>query len=164
MPIKTDEIVSVLKKEIENYRAHLTMDEVGTVLEVGDGIAQVYGLGNAMASEMVEFENGVFGLVFNLEENSVGVVILGDYLSIKEGAGVRLTGKVLSVPSGEALIGRVVNPLGIPLDDKGPVKTDHFRPLETTAPGIAQRQPVNVPLQTGIKAIDSMIPIGRGQR
>ncbi len=164
MQIRTDEIVSVLKKEIEGYRADLSMDEVGTVLEVGDGIAQVYGLRKAMASEMVQFDNGVFGLILNLEENSCGVVILGDYLSIKEGDGVKLTGQVLSVPVGEALIGRVVNPLGHPLDDKGPIKTKNRWPLESNAPGVAQRQPVNVPLQTGLKAIDSMIPIGRGQR
>ncbi|MHC5036002.1 MAG: F0F1 ATP synthase subunit alpha [Planctomycetota bacterium] len=164
MQIRTDEIVSVLKKEIDAYRSELTMDEVGTVLEVGDGIAQVYGLRKAMASEMVQFDNGAFGLIFNLEENSVGIVILGDYLTIKEGDGVRLTGKVLSVPAGDALVGRVVNPLGLPLDGKGPIKTDHSSPLERRAPGVAERQPVNVPLQTGIKAIDSMIPIGRGQR
>ncbi|MHC4781109.1 MAG: F0F1 ATP synthase subunit alpha [Planctomycetota bacterium] len=164
MQIKTDEIVSVLKKEISTYQSKLSMDEVGTVLEVGDGIAQVYGLRKAMALEMVEFDNGSFGLIFNLEENSVGVVILGDYLTIKEGDGVKLTGRVLSVPSGKELIGRVVNPLGQPLDGKGPVKTTKTWPLEFTAPGVAQRQPVDIPLQTGIKAIDSMIPIGRGQR
>jgi F-type H+-transporting ATPase subunit alpha len=164
MSIRADEIASVLKKEIDAYRSRLQLEEVGTVLEVGDGIAVIYGLRQAMASEMVEFDNGAFGLAFNLEENSVGAVILGDYLSIREGDGVRLTGKVLSVPCGQALIGRVVNPLGQPLDGKGPIPATASRPVESPAPGIAQRQPVNVPLQTGIKAIDSMIPIGRGQR
>jgi F-type H+-transporting ATPase subunit alpha len=159
-----DEISSVIKQEIESYAGDMDVAEVGTVLEVGDGIARVYGLTNAMTSEMLDFGNEIYGQVFNLEETSIGTVILGDYLSIKEGDTVRRTGQLLSVPVGEAMVGRVVNPLGQPLDGKGPIDTPHRRPLEIMAPGIAGRQPVNEPLQTGIKAIDSMIPIGRGQR
>lgn len=164
MKVNTEEIVSVLSKEIETYGKDLEVDEVGSVLEIGDGIARVYGLKNCMAGEMVEFENGVMGLALNLEESSVGVVILGNYLEIQEGFTVKRTGRILEVPVGEALIGRVVNPLGEPLDGKGPISTDKTRPIEIVAPGIAKRQPVEEPLQTGIKAIDSMIPIGRGQR
>ncbi|MFQ5592048.1 MAG: F0F1 ATP synthase subunit alpha [Phycisphaerae bacterium] len=164
MKFKVDEISSVITEEIKQYRSEVDVAEVGKVLEVGDGIARVYGLRNAMSLERLEFENGASGQVFNLEENSVGVVILGDYLGIKEGDEVRRTGELLSVPCGEALIGRVVDPLGRPLDGKGVVETPHRRPLEFKAPGNAERQPVNEPLQTGIKAIDSMIPIGRGQR
>ncbi|HRP68829.1 MAG TPA: F0F1 ATP synthase subunit alpha [Turneriella sp.] len=164
MKINTAEIVSVLKSEIQNYGQNLTIDEVGQVLEVGDGIARVYGLSNCLAGEMLEFENGVTGLAFNLEENSVGVVILGDYLKIKEGFSIKRTGKILQVPTGDALIGRVVDPLGNPLDGRGPINAKSTRPVEIIAPGIARRQPVSEPLQTGIKAIDAMIPIGRGQR
>ncbi len=164
MKFRADEIASVIQKEIEDFRGQLATSEVGRVLEVGDGIARCYGLSTAMAGEMVEFSNGVRGLVFNLEENSVGVIILGDYLEISEGDEVKTTGELLSVPVGEALIGRVVNPVGIPLDGKGPIVTDERRPVETIAPGIAARQPVKQPLQTGIKAIDAMTPIGRGQR
>ncbi len=164
MKFKVEEIASVLRQEIENYRTEIDVAEVGRVLEVGDGVARLYGLRNAMASEMLEFEDGAIGQVFNLEENSVGAVILGDYLGIKAGDTVRRTGQLLSVPCGEALLGRVVNPLGQPLDGKGAIETPHRRPLESRARGIAERQPVNQPLQTGIKAIDSMIPIGRGQR
>jgi F-type H+-transporting ATPase subunit alpha len=164
MKFKADEIASVLQKEIEDFRGQLATSEVGRVLEVGDGIARCYGLSTAMAGEMVEFSNGVRGLVFNLEENSVGVIILGDYLEISEGDEVKTTGELLSVPVGEALIGRVVNPVGVPLDGKGPIVTSERRPVETIAPGIAARQPVKQPLQTGIKAIDAMTPIGRGQR
>jgi len=164
MKINTAEIVSVLKSEIQNYGQNLTIDEVGQVLEVGDGIARVYGLSNCMAGEMLEFENGVMGLAFNLEESSVGVVVLGDYLKIKEGFTIKRTGKILQVPTGEALIGRVVDPLGQPLDGKGPINTKTYRPVEIIAPGIARRKPVTEPMQTGIKAIDAMIPIGRGQR
>jgi F-type H+-transporting ATPase subunit alpha len=164
MKINTSEIVSVLKSEIQNYGQTLTIDEVGQVLEVGDGIARVYGLSNALAGEMLEFENGTTGLAFNLEETSVGVVILGDYLKIREGMSIKRTGRILEVPTGEALIGRVVNPLGQPLDGKGPVLSKSTRPVEIIAPGIARRKPVSEPLQTGIKAIDAMIPIGRGQR
>ena len=164
MKFRVDEISSVIAEEIATFRSELDLREVGKVLEVGDGIARVYGLSNAMSSERLEFANGAFGQVFNLEESSVGVVILGDYLEIKEGDEVRRTGELLSVPCGESLIGRVVDPLGRPLDGKGAIVTPDRRPLEWKAPGIAQRQPVNEPLQTGIKAIDSMIPIGRGQR
>jgi len=164
MKFRVDEISSVIAEEIRQYRGQVDLAEVGKVLEVGDGIARVYGLSNAMAGERLDFANGASGQVFNLEENSVGVVVLGDYLGIKEGDEVRRTGEVLSVPCGEALVGRVVDPLGRPIDGKGVIESPHRRPLEFKAPGIAQRQPVNQPLQTGIKAIDSMIPVGRGQR
>jgi F-type H+/Na+-transporting ATPase subunit alpha len=164
MKFKADEIASVLQKEIEDFKGQLATSEVGQVLEVGDGIARCYGLSTAMAGEMVEFPNGVNGLVFNLEESSVGVIILGDYLEISEGDEVKATGRLLSVPVGDALIGRVVDPLGNPLDGKGPIVTTERRPVETIAPGVADRQPVRQALQTGIKAIDSMTPIGRGQR
>jgi len=164
MNFKVDEISSVIKREIEHYEGKLDVTHVGYVLEVGDGIAQIYGLTGAMAGEMIQFPNNVFGQVFNLEEDSVGAVILGDYLQVKEGDTVRCTGQLLSVPVGEELIGRVVNPLGQPIDGKGPIRTAKRRPVEWPAPGIADRQPVNQPLQTGVKAIDSMTPIGRGQR
>ncbi len=164
MKFKVDEISSVITEEIQQYRMEVDVAEVGKVLEVGDGIARVYGLSNAMASEQLEFQNGAIGQVFNLEENSVGVVIIGNFLEIKEGDEVRRTGQLLSVPCGEELVGRVVDPLGRPLDGLGVVETPQRRPLEFKAPGIAERQPVNQPMQTGIKAIDSMIPIGRGQR
>ena len=164
MKFKVDEITSVISEEIRQYRSEVDVAEVGRVLEVGDGIARVYGLGKAMAFERVEFANGAEGQVFNLEENSVGVVVLGDYLGIKEGDEVRRTGELLSVPCGDAMIGRVVDPLGRPLDGKGVIETPDRRPLEFKAPGIAQRQPVTEPLQTGLMAIDSMIPVGRGQR
>ncbi len=164
MKFNADEIASVIQAEIEKYESAIDVREVGTVLEVGDGIARVYGLSNIMAGEMVEFPNGVNGLAFNLEENSVGVIILGDYLAIEEGDEVKALGKLLSVPVGEAVLGRVLDPLGNPLDGKGPVATTELRPVEFIAPGIAGRQPVREPLQTGIKAIDAMTPIGRGQR
>ncbi|MHC4937590.1 MAG: F0F1 ATP synthase subunit alpha [Planctomycetota bacterium] len=164
MQIRPEEISSIIQKQIESFDIDLSVDEVGTVLEVGDGIARIFGLDNVMTNEMVEFENGVYGLAMNLEEDSVGAVIMGDYLDIEEGQSVKRTGRVLSVPAGEALIGRVVSPLGIPLDGKGPVETTEFMPIEGHAPGIADRQPVSEPLQTGIKAVDGMIPIGRGQR
>ncbi|MBP7934038.1 MAG: F0F1 ATP synthase subunit alpha [Phycisphaerae bacterium] len=164
MKFRVDEITSVIKQEIAQYKADLEVAQVGRVLSVGDGIAQIYGLRDAMTMEMLEFSNGVTGVVFNLEENSIGAVILGDYLGIKEGDIVRGTGQLLSVPVGEAMVGRVVDPLGRPLDNRGVIESPHRRPLETPAPGIAERQPVDQPLQTGIKAIDSMIPIGRGQR
>jgi F-type H+-transporting ATPase subunit alpha len=164
MRFKVDEITSVITEEIRQYRSKVDLSEVGRVLEVGDGIARVYGVTAAMAGERLEFQGGAAGQVFNLEENSVGVVILGDYLGIREGDEVRRTGELLSVPCGQALVGRVVDPLGRPLDGKGELDAEARRPLEWSAPGIAQRQPVNEPLQTGIKAIDSMIPIGRGQR
>jgi F-type H+-transporting ATPase subunit alpha len=164
MRFKADEIASVIQSEIEQYESQIDVREVGRVLEVGDGIARVYGLSGVMSGEMVEFSNGVIGLAFNLEENSVGVIILGDYLQIHEGDEVKSTGQLLGVPVGEAVIGRMVDPLGNPLDGKGPIVTSERRPVEFTAPGIAGRQPVKEPLQTGIKAVDSMTPIGRGQR
>ncbi len=164
MKFKASEIASVIKEEISQYQAELDVAEVGRVLEVGDGVAQVFGLSQAMAGEMLEFENGAVGVVFNLEEHSIGCVVLGDFLGIKEGDEVRTTKRLLSVPVGDALVGRVVDPLGRPLDGRGPIQSPNRRPLEVIAPGIAERQPVKEPLQTGIKAIDSMIPIGRGQR
>ena len=164
MRFNADEIATVIQQEIEQYQAQIDVREVGRVLEVGDGIARVYGLSGVMAGEMVEFPSGVNGLAFNLEEHSVGVIILGDFLSINEGDEVRSTGLLLSVPVGDAVIGRVVDPLGNPLDGKGPIVTSERRPVEFMAPGIAGRQPVREPLQTGIKAIDAMTPIGRGQR
>lgn len=164
MKIKADEIVNLLKKEIEEYSPQLEVDEVGSVLEVGDGIARIFGLKNVMASEMLEFPGDVFGIALNLEEASVGAVLLGDYKNLREGDTVKRTGRVMSIPVGDAMIGRVVNPLGEAIDAKGPIKSDTRRPLEIIAPGISERQPVDEPLQTGVKAIDSMIPIGRGQR
>jgi len=164
MRIQVDEITSVIKEEIANYQEKLEASDVGRVIAVSDGVTQIYGLGNCGAGEMIEYENGAIGQVMNLEENSVGAVVLGEYLGIKEGDTVRATGNLLSVPVGEEVVGRVVDPLGRPLDGKGAIATDQRWPLEYKAPGIAGRQPVNQPLQTGIKPIDSMIPIGRGQR
>ncbi|MFN9234477.1 MAG: F0F1 ATP synthase subunit alpha, partial [Planctomyces sp.] len=164
MKFKADEIASVIQKEIEDFRGLMQTAEVGRVIEVGDGIARCTGLSTAMSGEMLEFSNGTRGFAFNLEENSVGVVILGDYLKIAEGDEVRSTGTLLSVPVGDALLGRMVDPLGVPLDGKGPVITSDARPVEWQAAGVAERQPVKEPLQTGIKAIDAMTPIGRGQR
>lgn len=164
MKIKTDEIKSIIKREIESYKSELEVSEVGTVIQIGDGIAKIHGLGNAMAGEMLEFENGVQAMVLNLEEDTIGAAVLGNYLTLKEGDSVKRLDRILAVPVGEALLGRVVTPLGDPLDGKGPIATTEIRPVEFLAPGIAQRQPVHEPLQTGIKAIDSMIPIGRGQR
>jgi F-type H+-transporting ATPase subunit alpha len=164
MRIRSEEIASVIAREIENYEDRLVAEEVGTVMEVGDGIARIYGLQGAMAGEMLEFENGAFGLALNLEEDCIGAVILGEYLDLKEGGTVRRTGKVLSVPVGKEMMGRVVTPLGIPADGGPAIKSDKFRPVESPAPGVADRKPVEVPLQTGIKAIDAMTPIGRGQR
>jgi F-type H+-transporting ATPase subunit alpha len=164
MKFNADEIASVIQSELEQFENQLDVREVGTVLEVGDGIARVHGLSGVMANEMLEFEDGVQGLAFNLEENSVGVIILGDYLQINEGDEVKALGQLLSVPVGDAVIGRVLDPLGNPLDGKGPVHTSERREVELIAPGVAERQPVCEPLQTGLKAIDSMTPIGRGQR
>ncbi len=167
MKIKTDEIASVIKQEIEQYSSELEVNEVGRVIEVGDGIARIYGLSNAMAGEMLEFNTTsgtVMGQVFNLEQDTVGAVIYGEYLSVKEGDTVNSTGRLLSVPVGDALLGRVVNPLGEPIDGGAPLETNLRRDVDVIAPGIAARQPVTEPLQTGVKAIDSMIPIGRGQR
>jgi F-type H+/Na+-transporting ATPase subunit alpha len=162
--LRPEEIASVLKSQIENYQAEVEVEEVGTVLEVGDGIARVYGLSDAMSMEMLDLPHGVTGLALNLEEDNVGAVLLGEDTLIKEGDLVKRTGRVLQVPVGEALVGRVVNPLGEPLDDKGPIETSAFRPVEFKAPGVVERQGVREPLQTGIVAVDSMIPIGRGQR
>jgi F-type H+/Na+-transporting ATPase subunit alpha len=164
MKFRADEITSVIQREIEQFQAEVTRTEVGRVLEVGDGIARIHGLSGVMTGEMVAFENGVKGMALNLEEESVGVIILGDYTHIHEGETVAATGQLLRVPVGEALIGRVVNPLGEPIDNKGPILTEHSRLVESTAPGIAERQPVDEPMQTGVKAIDAMTPIGRGQR
>src|SRR5438309_1043157 len=164
MAINVAEITSVLKQEIASFEQQLERTEVGTVIEVGDGIARIYGLRNAMAGELLEFANGTMGQVFNLEEDSIGAVIFGEYLGIKEGDQVKTTGRLLEVPVGDAVIGRVVNPLGQPLDGGAPIASNETRKMDIVAPGIADRQPVKEPLQTGIKAIDSMIPIGRGQR
>ena len=164
MKFKADEIVSVIRQEIASYKQQLDVKQVGRVLELGDGIAQVFGLSDAMSGEMLEFETGAIGQVFNLEENSIGAVLYGGWEKVKEGHSVRATGRLLEVPVGDEMLGRVVNPLGQPLDGKGPVRTALTRPVELIAPGIAKRQPVTEPLQTGIKAIDSMTPIGCGQR
>lgn len=164
MKFKADEIASVIRQEIAHYRREMEVSQVGRVLEVGDGIAQIFGLSDAMAGEMLQFENGALGQVFNLEESSIGAVIFGDYQDIREGDSVRATGRLLQVPVGPEMLGRVVDPLGRPLDGGGPIHTDLERPVEIIAPGIAARQPVNEPLHTGIKAVDAMTPIGRGQR
>lgn len=164
MSIRPEEISTLIKSQIEQYKSEIEVAEVGTVIQVGDGIARVHGLENAMANELLEFENGVFGLALNLEESNVGVVILGPYSEIREGDQVKRTGQIMQVPVGDALLGRVVNPLGQPVDGKGPVATTEFRPVENNAPGVIDRKSVHEPMQTGIKAIDSMVPIGRGQR
>jgi F-type H+/Na+-transporting ATPase subunit alpha len=164
MAIRSDEITSIIRNEIKGFDTGADVSGVGTIVEVGDGIAQVYGLSGALAQELLEFPNGIMGMAFNLEEETVGALILGDYTSLKEGDQVRTTGRIVEVPVGDALIGRVVNPLGEPLDGKGPIETTSTRPVERIAPGVIVRQPVDTPVQTGIKAIDSMIPIGRGQR
>ncbi|HVR76164.1 MAG TPA: F0F1 ATP synthase subunit alpha [Planctomycetota bacterium] len=164
MRINPEEITSVLKKEIESYQSDLKIEEEGTLLEVGDGIVRIYGLTSALAGEMLEFANGSFGLAFNLEESSIGAVVLGEYRDLREGGKVKRTGRVVEVPVGDALVGRVVTPLGQPIDGKGPIIASETRPVEFNAPGIADRQSVKEPLQTGLKPIDSMIPIGRGQR
>ena len=164
MQIRADEISSVLKEQIQNYNKTVEVAETGTVLSVGDGVARIYGLENALAGELIEFPNSISGMVLNLEQDSVGVVIFGEDKDIKEGDTVKRTGKIVEVPVGEALLGRVVDVLGNPIDGKGPIKTEHTRRVELKAPGIIARKSVHEPLQTGIKAIDSMIPIGRGQR
>lgn len=164
MNARPEEISNIIKEQIKNYKSKIEMAETGTVILVGDGIAKVYGLRNCMASELLEFEDGSFGLAQNLEEETVSVAIMSETDKIKEGSKVRRTGRVLSVPVGEELLGRVVNALGEPIDGKGPVNCKATHPIESEAPGIIQRKSVSVPLQTGIKAIDSMIPIGRGQR
>src|SRR5918999_2127524 len=165
MVLRATEIGDILRSQISGFEKELSVSNVGTVVEVGDGIARVYGLSQVMASELVEFtKNGVLGLVLNLEEDSVGVIIMGEYTDIEEGDEVRATGRIASVPVGDALVGRVVNALGQPIDGKGPITTDKTRPIERIAPGVILRQDVDTAVQTGIKAIDSMIPIGRGQR
>ena len=164
MNLRPEEISSVIKEQIKGYTATLDVEEIGTVIQVGDGIARVYGLEKAMSGELLEFSNGVYGMALNLEEDNIGVVLLGSDEGIKEGDKVKLTGSVAQVPAGDALIGRVVNALGEPIDSKGPIKATASRPIERIAPGVITRQEVNVPLQTGIKSIDAMVPIGRGQR
>jgi F-type H+/Na+-transporting ATPase subunit alpha len=162
--IKADEISQLIREQIENYESKITVDEVGTVISLGDGIARVYGLDKVMAGELLEFPHGVAGLAMNLEEDQVGVVLLGEYTEIREGDEVKRTGRIMSVPVGKAMVGRVVNSLGQPIDDKGPIAANEFIALERIAPGVIDRQPVREPMATGLKAIDSMIPIGRGQR
>ncbi|MDF2522490.1 MAG: synthase subcomplex alpha subunit, partial [Clostridiales bacterium] len=164
MNLKPEEISSIIKQQIENYEVKSRSEDVGYVLQAGDGIARIYGLDKCMYGELLEFENGVYGMALSLEEENVGCVLLGDGEAIIEGTAVKSTGRTVEVPVGDALIGRVVNPLGIPLDGKGEIQTDKFRPIDFQAPGIVDRKSVSVPLQTGIMAIDSMIPIGRGQR
>ncbi|MCH7579041.1 MAG: F0F1 ATP synthase subunit alpha [Chloroflexi bacterium] len=164
MAVRADEITSILKEQIEKFGAEVTSTNVGTVVDAGDGIARIHGLSNVMASELVEFPSGVFGLALNLEEDNVGVMILGDYSEIREGDEVHATGRVAEVPVGEALIGRVVDPIGQPLDGKGPINTDKTRPVERIAPDVSKRKSIDTPIQTGIKTIDAMTAIGRGQR
>src|SRR5262249_53501480 len=162
--IKADEITQLIRQQIENYESKVAVDEVGTVITLGDGIARVHGLEKVMAGELLSFPHGVSGIAMNLEEDQVGVVLLGEYTEIKEGDQVKRTGRIMSVPVGDAMVGRVVDALGQPIDDKGPISTSEFIPLERLAPGVIERQPVREPMATGLKAIDSMIPIGRGQR
>jgi F-type H+-transporting ATPase subunit alpha len=162
--IKADEITQLIREQIENYETKITVDEVGTVISVGDGIARIHGLDKVMAGELLSFPHGIAGLAMNLDEDQVGSVLLGEATEIKEGDEVKRTGKIMSVPVGDAMIGRVVDALGQPIDDKGPIVTTQFNPVETVAPGVIARQPVREPMATGIKAIDAMIPIGRGQR
>src|SRR4051812_8225091 len=162
--IRADEITSILRQEIDNYEGVVNVAETGSVISVGDGIARIHGLEKVMAGELIEFPHNVAGIAMNLEEDQVGSVLLGDFTEIKEGDEVRRTGRIMSVPVGEALIGRVVNALGQPIDGKGPIQTTQFNAIERLAPGVVARQPVKEPMQTGIKAIDAMIPVGRGQR
>ncbi|ANY66916.1 F0F1 ATP synthase subunit alpha [Paenibacillus algorifonticola] len=164
MSIRPDEISTLIKQQIEQYKSEIQVVDVGTVISIGDGIARVHGLENAMQGELLEFSNGVVGMALNLEESNVGVVILGPYKDIREGDQVKRTGRIMEVPVGEELLGRVVNPLGQPLDGKGPINTKHSRPVESPAPGVIDRKSVHEPMQTGIKAIDAMVPVGRGQR
>ena len=164
MNLRPEEISSVIKEQIERYSSQLDVSDVGTVIQVADGIARVHGLENAMQGELLEFPGEVYGMVLNLEEDNVGVVLLGSASNIEEGDIVKTTGRVVEVPVGDALLGRVVNSLGQPIDGKGPIQTDKFRKIERVASGVITRKSVDTPLQTGIKAIDSMVPIGRGQR
>src|ERR1043166_4373447 len=163
-PIRADEINEIIRKQIENFETGVTVMEVGTVIKVGDGIAEVHGLEKVMAGELLEFPHEVRGLALNLEEDKVGVVLFGEYQQVKEGDTVKRTGRIMSIPVGESVVGRVVNALGLPIDERGPITADAYNPLERIAPGVVERQPVKEPLQTGLKAIDSMVPIGRGQR
>lgn len=164
MAINAQEISALIKKQIENFQPNFDVTETGVVTYIGDGIARARGLDNAMSGELLEFENGAYGMAQNLESNDVGIIILGDFVAIREGDIVKRTGKIMEVPVGEALIGRVVNPLGQPVDGLGDIETTGFRPVETPAPGVMQRKSVSEPLQTGLKAIDALVPIGRGQR
>ncbi|MEI2666716.1 F0F1 ATP synthase subunit alpha [Rossellomorea sp. LJF3] len=164
MSIKAEEISALIKKQIENYQSEMKVSDVGTVIQIGDGIARAHGLDNVMAGELVEFSNGVMGMAQNLEENNVGIIILGPYTDIREGDEVRRTGRIMEVPVGQELVGRVVNSLGQPVDGLGPIATTKTRPIESGAPGVMDRKSVHEPLQTGIKAIDALVPIGRGQR
>ncbi|MCH8871424.1 F0F1 ATP synthase subunit alpha [candidate division KSB1 bacterium] len=164
MEIRPDEITTIIKKQIESFEATVELEEVGQVVQVGDGIARVYGLEKVMAGELVEFRGGLLGMALNLEEDNVGCVLFGDDVHVKEGDSAKRTGRIMEIPVGDAMLGRVINPLGQPIDGKGPIKTDKVQLIEQKAEGVVQRQPVLEPLQTGIKAIDSMIPIGRGQR
>ncbi|WP_461370652.1 F0F1 ATP synthase subunit alpha [Candidatus Darwinibacter acetoxidans] len=164
MAMRPDEIVAILRRQIEEFETELQVEDLGSVLMVGDGIARVYGLEKALAGELLEFPQGTYGMVLNLEQDNIGVVILGPYEHIKEGDPVKRTGRVVQVPVGEAMIGRIVNPLGQPLDGKGPINTENWRPIEARAPGVVDRVSVHQPLQTGLKSIDSLVPIGRGQR
>ncbi len=164
MDIKADEISKIIREQIGSYAVDVDVAEVGSIISLGDGIARVHGVDNVMAGEMLEFPHGVFGIALNLEEESVGAVLLGEYTKIKEGDAVKRTGRIISVPVGDEMLGRVVNALGQPIDGKGPINTKQFAPIERLAPGVVDRQPVKEPLQTGLKAIDAMVPIGRGQR
>src|ERR671935_938635 len=164
MDIKAEEISKIIREQIGSFAVDVDVAEVGSIISIGDGIARVHGVENAMAGEMLEFPHGVFGIALNLEEDSVGTVLLGEFREIKEGDPVKRTGRIISVPVGDELLGRVVNALGQPVDGKGPITTKQFAPIERLAPGVVDRQPVKEPLQTGLKAIDGMVPIGRGQR
>ena len=164
MDIRAEEISKIIRDQIGAHAVDVDVAEVGTVISIGDGIARVHGVNRAMAGETLEFPGGVFGIALNLEEDSVGAVLLGDYKAIKEGDTVKRTGRIISVPVGEAMLGRVVNALGQPIDGKGPIATKQYLPIERIAPGVVDRQGVKEPLQTGLKAIDGMVPIGRGQR
>ncbi|MBP1597459.1 MAG: synthase subcomplex alpha subunit, partial [Acidobacteria bacterium] len=164
MQINADEITKILREQIKDYDSSVVVSEVGTVISVGDGIARVHGLDKVMAGELLDFPHGVKGIALNLEEDNVGTVLFGEYTLVGEGDTVKRTNRIMSVPVGEALVGRVVNALGEPQDDRGPILTTEYRPIERLAPGVVDRLPVKEPLQTGLKAVDSMIPIGRGQR
>ena len=164
MDIKADEISKIIREQIGSFAADVDVAEVGSIISIGDGIARVHGVENVMAGEMLEFPHGVFGIALNLEEESVGAVLLGEFEDIKEGDLVKRTGRIMSVPVGDELLGRVVNALGQPIDGKGPILTKQYAPIERLAPGVVDRLPVREPLQTGLKAIDTMVPIGRGQR